>query len=431
MKRNILAYAALLGSYYLPAQNIMWIENGAEINIQNGATLNIAGGITLADGSQLINNGTIILEKLDDSQLADWLDNTTTPYNYGQGTLTLTSNSIQTLNSKNIFGNITVNTGQINFASDIISNNWLLIKGPVSTGSFKAIALSSSQFSVAADASNANFVNSWFNGTLRRFITPFTVNNYLFPVGNATECNQAILDNLTTDVLNNLNYVDVSFGPKPGTDDGLLVSDFGTPYTSVNNGGVWFLTTDIIPTSGKFDLLLYFNDFEGLGDNEFAILGRPISSGNAVDWSIPPGSVLPDPGTPGRLIFSGYARQNNLSGFNQFGIGITITPIINTVTGPADTRQTLSPTNENSQPVISVKLFPNPSQSQFSIRIEGTSNIYNASISDMNGRTIKSFSVSGNTNIPVTGLSGGNYTIRVENVYGKNKSFIEKILIIP
>jgi hypothetical protein len=37
-------------------------------------------------------------------------------------------------------------------------------------------------------------------------------------------------------------------------------------YTSVNNGGVWYLTPDASPSSGKYALQLYFTGFAGLAD---------------------------------------------------------------------------------------------------------------------------------------------------------------------
>ena len=129
------------------------------------------------------------------------------------------------------------------------------------------------------------------------------------------------MDNLVSSPLNNLTYIDVSFGPKPGNDIGLAVTENGQPYISVNAGGVWYLTPDATPTSGTYDLLLYFNGFTTLADNSFAILKRANSSNSAADWVSPAGSILPANNQPGRILSSGYARRNNLNSFSQFGIG--------------------------------------------------------------------------------------------------------------
>jgi hypothetical protein len=132
------------------------------------------------------------------------------------------------------------------------------------------------------------------------------------------------MDNLIAAPLNNVSAITASFGPKPGNDAGLLVNDLGTPYSIVNNGGVWHITPDAEPTSGKYDLFLSFSGFTVLADNSFGIISRPNNSSNAAEWKIPTGSVLPQGGLPGRIVSSGFARRNNLSGFSQFGIAMAL-----------------------------------------------------------------------------------------------------------
>jgi hypothetical protein len=330
MKQNIpVCILALMSMNNVFSQEVMHVKNSAVVNIQNGAQLTIAGGVTLENGSTLIHNGTVTLLKNSAGGSSDWTDNSVTGYNYGTGTLILNSNSSSnshTLNSKSLFERITVNTGEVSFASDIQANNWTMIKGAVNTGGFKAIIVNPAATALQADASNPNFVNSWFNGNLRRFVSPATVNTYTFPLGS-TSSNMAVLDNLQASPLTGLSYFDVSFGPKPGTDAGLIVTEGGTPYTSVNSDGVWYVTPDAEPSSGKYDLLLYFNGFTGLTDNEFAVLRRPDASSNAAEWAVPAGSTIPAINSAGRTVSSGYARRNGISEFSQFGIGMTINPL--------------------------------------------------------------------------------------------------------
>jgi hypothetical protein len=190
-----------------------------------------------------------------------------------------------------------------------------------------AVATSSLASSVQADITNTNFSNSWINGNLRRFINPAAVNNYQFPVGDATRVNIAEMDNLIATPLTGISYITTSFGPKPGNDAGLNVSENGTAYTSVNNGGVWYLVPDANPTGGKYDLKLFFNGFTGLADNSFGILRRPDASAVAIDWIVPAGSVLPSAGSLGRTVAGGYARRNNIATFSQLGIGSTLSPL--------------------------------------------------------------------------------------------------------
>src|SRR5450755_2344612 len=145
MNKNIpVCILALMSVGNLFSQEVMHIKNSAVVNIQNSAQLTIAGGITLENGSTLINNGTVTLLKNTAGGSSDWTDNSVTGYNYGTGMLVLNSNSSSnshTLNSKNLFERITVNTGTVLFASDIQANNWTLIKGAVNTGGFKAIII--------------------------------------------------------------------------------------------------------------------------------------------------------------------------------------------------------------------------------------------------------------------------------------------------
>ncbi len=52
----------------------------------------------------------------------------------------------------------------------------------------------------------------------------------------------AELGNLTADALNNVTYIDASFAPKAGTDAGLMLTEQGSAYISIHNGGIWHLT---------------------------------------------------------------------------------------------------------------------------------------------------------------------------------------------
>lgn len=311
------------------AQDIVKVQNGATITVQNGAELIIQGGINLDNGSTLVNNGVIQLKQNGANGAANWTDNTATAYNYGVGKVVFNGTGGHTVNTKNLFERIDLDaTGHVTLASDVQSNKWYLAAGRVNTTSaYTAIASGTSLLAVEAAPANTNFSSSWFNGNLRRYITPAVVSTYTFPVGDAVKVNRAVMDNLSANPLNNLTYIDASFGPKPGNDGGLVVTENGQPYIAVNNGGVWYLTPDVNPGSGAYDLLLYFNGFTGLADNSFAILKRPDNSSSATDWSSMPGSNLPAHGQPGRIISSGFARRNNITGFSQFGLGITSLPL--------------------------------------------------------------------------------------------------------
>ncbi len=322
-RQSLLILSLFVTGKAMLAQDVMKVQSGAVITVQNGAELVVKGGISLDNGSTISNSGTIRMSQNGASGAADWIDNTVTGYNYGTGKVVFNGNGGHLINTKSIFGQVDIDaSGHATLGSDVQANKWYLKNGKLNTtSSFKAIALSTDQLAVEADPSNVNFSNSWVNGNLRRYVLPASVITYIFPVGDVAKVNRAVLDNLITSPLNNLTYIDASFGPKPGNDVGLAVTENGQPYVSVNPGGVWYLTPDVMPTSGAYDLLLYFNSFTALTDNSFAILKRQNASSNAAEWLSPVGSILPANNQPGRVVSSGYARRNSLNSFSQFGIG--------------------------------------------------------------------------------------------------------------
>ncbi len=308
------------------AQYVIKATSGSQVTVQNGAILYVKGGISLDNTSLLKNDGVITVAGTG-AGTADFADNTSTTYSYGSGKFVFTGTGPQDITSINNFERIDVDDAGLNLLTNITSNNWYLKTGKVNTGVFFAVARSTLASAVQADPANTNFANSWFNGYLRRFISPATVNNYKFPVGDAAKVNIAEMDNLNGDPLTGVNYVTASFGVKPGNDAGMNVSENGTTYNSVNIGGVWYLVPDAQPGIGSYELKLFFNGFPGLVDNSFAILRRPDASSTAVDWIVPVSSTLPAAGSLGRTVAGGYARRNKMTTFSQFGIGMSLAPL--------------------------------------------------------------------------------------------------------
>ena len=313
--------------FLLPAtalcQELVRLQNGAGMTVQAGAAMTVQGGWHLEHGSSLTNQGSIIVQRYGPSGTADWLDHTTTGYHHGTGTVVFNSTGIQQMSSANRFGTIEVNNGGLTLNASATADNWILTNGLVQTGNFSVIVASTGAGALSAAASNAGYVNSWIGGNLRRFVTPAVVNEYSFPVGSAVRLNLLQLTNLTSNPLTGISYLDARFGAKPGSDAGLAAAENGTSYISVNNGGVLYLSPDAVPTSGSYDLLLYFNGFTGLQDNRFGILRRPDASTNGADWQVPAGSSVAPTNGAGRKVMDGYARRNNITGFSQFGIGQT------------------------------------------------------------------------------------------------------------
>ena len=327
MNKIILSLVILVQiNTFCMAQDVLKVTSGSVVTVQNGADLFVSGGIIL-DANSTFNNTGIVTISVTGVATADFTDNNITAYNYGTGKFLFSGTGIQNIKSANQFERIDIDNNGLNFLSDINSNTWYLKAGKVNTGSFIAVANSTAAAAVKADATNTNFANSWINGNLRRFVTPASVNNYQFPVGDAARVNIAEMDNLTANPLTGISYVTVSFGLKPGTDVGLNVSENGTAYNAVNNAGVWYVVPDANPGAGKYDIKLFFNGFTGLADNSFGILRRPDASSNAVDWIVPIGSALPASGTTGRTVAGSYAQRNDMTTFSQFAIGSSLSAL--------------------------------------------------------------------------------------------------------
>jgi hypothetical protein len=333
---------ALTQSLLLSAQPIVTVQGSGKVYVQNNANAYVHGGLLFQNGSELSNTGIIVVKEIGAAGASNWTDQTATPYFHGNGTVIFNGTGGHTATSPNIFGKIHVNaSGHLNHGSDLKTNNLLLDNGRVNTtAAYKMIVLTTAELASDKTSTNTQFNNSWVNGTLRRYLATSTVNNYIFPVGDEAKPNLAVMTSLTADPLNALSYVDASFRPKPGNDNSLYVQETGLLYmgvtgqyyTTVNNGGVWYLTPDVNPSAGKYDLLLYFNGFTGLTDNAFGILRRPNASSNANEWIIPISagttpSRLDVNNTPGRIVSPGFARRNLIGGFSQFGIGTFSAPL--------------------------------------------------------------------------------------------------------
>ncbi len=306
---------------HMSAQETMRAQAGSGITIQPGAELTVQGDLVLANGSSLANNGSLRLTNYGSSGSGNLIDNSSVPYSFGTGRF-IFNGIAHSLQSINHFPLLDINcTGSLTLLSNIETDQLYLSRGVITTAANTLTVINTASGALQADATNTNYINSWINGNLRRYVSPATVNSYEFPVGDNVKANPAVLSDLSTAPLTGINYLDVHFAPKPGTDAGLNASENSTPYTTVNTGGVWYITPDAAPGNGKYTLNLYFNQFTGLPNNAFGILARPDGSSSAADWTVPAGSTLPAANTPGRTIAGGFAQRINISSFSQFGIG--------------------------------------------------------------------------------------------------------------
>ena len=324
MKKIIswLAFLTFCSQLPLLAQQTMLVSRGSVVTVQSGATMYINGGLNLDDQSKLFNEGNITVSSSGNTT-ADFKDISTSSYRYGSGKFEFTGLGNQRLLTANQFGHIEINNGGLDLASDITSGYWTLNSGKINTGPYFAIVSSADEDAVRAGLVNEGFTRSWINGNLRRYINSSTVNRYLFPVGDHSEVNMAIMNDLSNHPLTGIRFINASFTPKPGNDGGLKINMPGKTCTGVCSGGVWHLQPDADLAGGHYSLQLFINGFTGLENKEFSIINRPDASVNAIEWLIPSG----DPGASNSGL---YISRNRISSFGQFGIGIIsrVVPVI-------------------------------------------------------------------------------------------------------
>lgn len=314
MKRLSFILSATLGLGVAQAQDILQISGNSSITVEKNASIYVGGGVLLENSGALYNNGMVMLVK-DNSNKADFTDNTGNVYRYGSGSFIFAGNGVQNIKTNNQFGAVVIDNKGLNLLSDVSSDSWNLKNGVVNTGTNYLIAAASQTNWFGADAANSNFSRSWINGNLRQYISPANVNRYVLPVGDAYRVKLCEMDNLTRNPLAGIQYVNVSFARPQTFSPVLNTTENDMKYKAVNTAGMWTITPDAKPVSGTYDLKLSVADFTGLWDNRFGLLNR-----SSADWMIPAGSSLPAEGNFGRTVSSGFAQRNNISQFNQFAV---------------------------------------------------------------------------------------------------------------
>ncbi|MFM6923927.1 MAG: T9SS type A sorting domain-containing protein [Ferruginibacter sp.] len=312
MKRISLLLSATIAVFFVNAQDVLLATGNTNITVDKNANMYVGGGISLENKSSIHNDGTILIARANTGR-ADLLDNTNATYNYGAGSFIFWGNGTQSVRTNAKFGTLEVDNNGLNLLSDISSDKWNLKSGVVNTGSYYAIAAASQSSWFSSDADNNGFSKSWINGNLRQYISTAHVNNYVFPVGDASRVRVCEMDNLSKNPLTGVQYVNVSFARPQGWNVNATENEM--KYKAVNAAGMWTIIPDAKPVSGSYDLKLSVSDFPGLWDNRFGVLNR-----TATDWTVPAGSSLPADGSIGRTVSGGFAIRNNVKVFNQFAV---------------------------------------------------------------------------------------------------------------
>ena len=212
----------------------------------------------------------------------------------------------------------------------LVTDSIIFTQGIITTGTNRVETNASTVY--VAGAGNTNYTQSWINGNLRRNINASNT-TIEFPVGLATRGNLAVL---TNNNLTGISFFDADFHPVAGGNNAELSAwetsipgnPFHTQYTSMNSGGFWSIEPNAQPTSGTYDLRLYFNGMlGGMVDNQFGILKRNNGSATYADFKPFPGTSINASNGTGRTIAGGFALRMGYTSFSEFGIGLSGVPL--------------------------------------------------------------------------------------------------------
>ncbi len=236
----------------------------------------------------------------------------------GNGLVALSGTSQQSItsNSQSFYQLSVTNPAGVLLADDAtVTNALTLNQGVVSTGSNRLILTNTTAANLSG-YSNTSFIN----GNLRRYLGSNT-QTYAFPIGNGYATSSYHLAELTNNLLVGVSYIDASFGALSNHDDtDLNVTESGTTFSRINPAGVWTIEPNSQPTLGSYSMKLYTAGFNGIADNEFVVLKRPVGSTSGADWSTG-GGLLNILGGLGRLVSDGFALRTGLTSFSEFGVG--------------------------------------------------------------------------------------------------------------
>lgn len=323
------------------AQAVLWHSAGANVSVAANAELTVQGGVALGAGSALTLNGTLRLQSNEAPSV--YL------VNAGASPLTVAGGGRVVFNTAKPLvltgpalsvSRLTVaGTGTVTLNAPLtVRDELTLAQGVVQTGSHRLELLNP-----ATDALTGGGPTAYVAGTLRRYLGIHDDDGgdaYDFPVGRPDGGLRRLT--LLNKTLRGVAYLDASFGPKNGGDAGMTVGKNGVMDASVHGEGVWALVPNAPPTGGKFGLKVSLKGFEGLNDNGFTLLRRPVGASDADEWRAPVGSTVPNSEQVGRTVAAGFAWRTDLADFGEFGIGQS------------------GGTSRLAEPLRSLRAWPNP-----------------------------------------------------------------------
>lgn len=355
MKKQLLLLLVSSGFFLsnISGQDLLYLD-GTGINpnltIQSGVNVYVQGGYVANAGAFGMKlNGELHL--IDGTSTgSNWTDNTAggSIVNTSTGTVYLESAFQQNVTGANtifynlVFHNSSANTSGVRLLTDCnVANQASFQDGLVYANSnILYVSNTASNAIVSVPPNTATYSGSWISalytsgGKLDREMTN-SGSTYDFPVGSTSS---AQLLQVVPTTITGISRLSASWENSVTGNSPLFITECGTSYTQVHNGGEWHLRPanggvyGIGAFAGGNMTLLGWNlsTFPGIVDNQFAILERAEGNNTAAGWAVPnPGcSSLAATNAPGRTVASNFAVRNSISSYNdavsQLGIGMTL-----------------------------------------------------------------------------------------------------------
>lgn len=273
--------------------NHLTIESGSTIAMGSTGTLRVCGDLNV-NGTLNLSNGTVIFQ-------GDTIQRISS------------SNSVTVLNKVEFN-----NSG----ATGVVLKNSIHIKNTVKFSDGYVYTLADTLYLLKDDGDDATVLSysdsSYVIGKLNRAIDR-NYDDYTFPVGKADN-HELMWLTIKNSNLNGIDNITCWFSDlERNNDNEINFSDEDITYMAMHPKGMWTVEPNEQPSSGKYEIRVCIDHFDGLEDNNFGVLKRP-KGGYASNWNNGNGStgLL---GLVGRVLNAGYGNLKNLTGFSEFGVG--------------------------------------------------------------------------------------------------------------
>lgn len=354
MKKQILSL--LISCFFLTkisAQDLLFLNasgGNPNLTIQSGVSVYVQGGcVTNANAFGMDLNGELHL--IDGTSVSsNWTDNTASGsiLNTSTGTVYLESAFQQNVTGANttfynlVFHNTSANTNGIRLLSNCrVANQVTFRDGLVyANGNTLYVSGTAANAIVSVAPNTATYSGSWISalytsgGKLDREMTNSS-STYDFPVGSTSS---AQLLQVVPTTITGISRLSASWENGVTGNSPLTISECGTSYTQVSNGGEWHLRP---ANGGAYGIGAFaggnmtlqgwnLSTFPGIIDNQFALVQRAEGDATPAGWAVPnPGcSSLAPTNSPGRTIASNFALRNSINSYSdavsQLGIGMTL-----------------------------------------------------------------------------------------------------------